>query len=456
MILRRATKNHTLASLILSQWKPCRAWSQPYSTWFGVTFPFSDHATHVRVDSRDVPVTVEDAILKTMGEHRVSSSREESPVPRDPNALLTPKQLLSLGSIWYLCAADYEHNLLEIPFSNVKPKRLSVGNATDPLLEGDYLRIHFSPRRFPRVHQHNWSESGSGKDNGVIVRSNTTAGYWIIDKPPIVPVHATVDNRLENVAHQLTQANPEYDYVATTQRIDTNTSGLLVVATKRVFAAYFSQLLQNKTANHIEEERDDRTMIKEYKCLVCIQPTETSSATSEWQRLHNLQGQLIRHYLQPSERAPKLFSETFTESWLECLLTIHQVKEMIPLDSSQTLWPNPHQVPPNTQAVAQVQIQLHTGRTHQIRGQMAALGFPLVGDEHYGGAHPVPEDESSSTQTTQLLALHCCKVGFPIPDYQMIWNKRKRREILRGVPSEDWEIVEWNRAWWNTKELQDE
>ncbi|MEK4698649.1 RluA family pseudouridine synthase [Solibacillus sp. FSL R7-0668] len=55
--------------------------------------------------------------------------------------------------------------------------------------------------------------------------------------------------------------------------------------------------------------------------------------------------------------------------------------------------------------VTHIRLKLHTGRTHQIRVHMSAIGHPLVGDELYGG---------SRTQLNRQ-ALHCCYVSFEHP-----------------------------------------
>lgn len=51
----------------------------------------------------------------------------------------------------------------------------------------------------------------------------------------------------------------------------------------------------------------------------------------------------------------------------------------------------------NGEPVSHVRLQLHTGRTHQIRVHMAHIGHPLVGDELYGGSRELFERQ----------ALHC-------------------------------------------------
>jgi 23S rRNA-/tRNA-specific pseudouridylate synthase len=51
-----------------------------------------------------------------------------------------------------------------------------------------------------------------------------------------------------------------------------------------------------------------------------------------------------------------------------------------------------------------VQIDIHTGRTHQIRVQFAHMGHPIVGDKLYGGK-PMPEGLSRQFLHAKSLAL---------------------------------------------------
>ncbi len=62
-----------------------------------------------------------------------------------------------------------------------------------------------------------------------------------------------------------------------------------------------------------------------------------------------------------------------------------------------------------------LEVELETGRTHQIRVHMAYIGFPLLGDELYGG-----ETELISRQ-----ALHCGKIEFfhPITNEKMSFEQ---------------------------------
>jgi len=189
------------------------------------------------------------------------------------------------------------------------------------------------PRRFPDAHRFDWSKgvnepTSSGELPGVIVSENVETGYIILNKPAGVPVHPTVDNDLENVAGSIGRAlvktrrnelealiteaqqteNSTYTnhlnetvswrrnkkqkektplYVVTPQRLDQNTSGLFVVATKKIFASYFAKLLRSKTNAHLSPEsfgaaRASLGQIqKQYRCLVCIQPSLQGSETGE-------------------------------------------------------------------------------------------------------------------------------------------------------------------------------
>ena len=57
-----------------------------------------------------------------------------------------------------------------------------------------------------------------------------------------------------------------------------------------------------------------------------------------------------------------------------------------------------------------LRVRLETGRTHQIRAHMAAIGHPVCGDEQYGGA------ESGARLGLTRQFLHATKLMFRHPD----------------------------------------
>jgi 23S rRNA pseudouridine955/2504/2580 synthase len=59
--------------------------------------------------------------------------------------------------------------------------------------------------------------------------------------------------------------------------------------------------------------------------------------------------------------------------------------------------------------VSLLQISLKTGRTHQIRVQLAERGFPIIGDKKYGG----------EKQGFNKMLLHCFKIAWPGHDLRV-------------------------------------
>ena len=90
----------------------------------------------------------------------------------------------------------------------------------------------------------------------------------------------------------------------------------------------------------------------------------------------------------------------------------------------------------NPAQVSFVECRLETGRTHQIRVHLAALGHPLLGDDTYGAAFKSKENTLSPQARAALgklnrQALHAYHLGFvhPISGEKMAFQSSLPREI---------------------------
>lgn len=107
--------------------------------------------------------------------------------------------------------------------------------------------------------------------------------------------------------------------------------------------------------------------------------------------------------------------------------------------------------PQDCVAVMQVEVELLTGRAHQIRGQLSALGYSLCGDAMYGGTslderntgESQPDVLAPGYMDSERLALQCCELQFLDPDY--VTNKKGREEAVRSNRVNKFRL---QKSWW--------
>ena len=60
-----------------------------------------------------------------------------------------------------------------------------------------------------------------------------------------------------------------------------------------------------------------------------------------------------------------------------------------------------------------IKVRLETGRTHQIRAHLKAIGHPLIGDSRYGDLQA--NERARATFGVNRTLLHCRRLQFPLP-----------------------------------------
>jgi 23S rRNA pseudouridine1911/1915/1917 synthase len=190
----------------------------------------------------------------------------------------------------------------------------------------------------------------------------------IVDKPPGLVVHPGAGHASGTLVHGLLARYPELaqvgepDRPGIVHRLDRDTSGLLVVArSERARVA----LVRALAAHEVE---------REYLALVRGLPEADTG--------------MVDAPIGRSNRAPTRMAVSARGKQARTRYTV------------EGRWDDP--------GVALVRCRLETGRTHQIRVHLAAIGHPVVGDETYSRGRPPPV-------ATPRLFLHAARLAFDHP-----------------------------------------
>jgi 23S rRNA pseudouridine1911/1915/1917 synthase len=179
-----------------------------------------------------------------------------------------------------------------------------------------------------------------------------TDDYIVVDKPPLLLVHPTKPDGAATLWAELRQLLAfeiaSGGQISIVNRLDRETSGIVLVAKTTAAAREFGLLMQS------------HGITKEYHAIVWGWPQwETTTVDAAIIRRGEIGTSKI--YLK----------QTIDLCGAEAVTDFRVVKRF-------------QKLTPNGKVFALVKAQPLTGRTHQIRVHLASLGHPIVGDKIYG------------------------------------------------------------------------
>ena len=155
----------------------------------------------------------------------------------------------------------------------------------------------------------------------------------------------------------------EDTYIGVIHRLDQPVEGLLVFAKT------------HEAANSLSAQLSDRTLVKRYSALICGKPSAPQGTLTD--------------YLQKDARANSSAVVPGTAKGAK---------------SAKLSWKLVKSFTAEAGEYSLVEIELFTGRHHQIRVQMSNAGHPLLGDTKYGSALSQKISAQAGITSTALIA----------------------------------------------------
>lgn len=202
----------------------------------------------------------------------------------------------------------------------------------------------------------------------------------VVNKPAglmVEPDRNGYPNLLQQIKKYIKEKSPKGSdvYAQHIHRIDRPVSGVVLFAKQR-------SVLKN-----LSEQFAERKVKKYYQALTEKAPIVMNGSLEHWHRKEKKKAMLYDAEIEFAEKA--ILHYTISET-----------------DQQRYLW----------------SIELHTGKYHQIRAQLAQVGCPIIGDSIYGSVIPYLPD---------AIALHASKLIFyhPITNAEVTIDKKQDFKI---------------------------